>query len=383
MSSRGEERFVPVKTLECTITIAFLATLEEKEVKEAALEEVGDNAYRWQSLVDSPTKQFCSRLPLKEEYQRRLAQLRFEGTRSCDSFSRKVKGIYVLYGEVYPSDRSELKLMTRLIVGKLPMNLRKHTVDRIRSCHQAMSGGVWHFEDDVHQDWESLLPLFSTSGPSVSGAIRSACRSFEDSEVLGKDPTVHSHPTSSPVKVARIQEIENIEKSCVSVFYGAGADSKNREKVKALTKADVVYCGKNRRGKPYCIFGFRKETSMPDGDFPNGQFFVRPYRCRQSSGGEGFRLSRGLTDKNSQVEKSPDVVAHAVTGGGIIPPEITVMSPEDPRGRCLVTWDDGTEPEWLTLGEEQWEFSDETSPPKLSRLPRRKKCRTGVVRGGV
>ncbi|EEQ97208.1 hypothetical protein Pmar_PMAR007403, partial [Perkinsus marinus ATCC 50983] len=193
-----------------------------------------------------------------------------------------------------------------------------------------MSGGVWHFEDDVHQDWESLLRLFSTSGPSVSGAIRSACRSFEDSEVLGKDPTVHSHPTSSPVKVARIQEIENIEKSCVSVFYGAGADSKNREKVKALTKADVVYCGKNRRGKPYCIFGFRKETSMPDGDFLNGQFFVRPYRCRQSSGGEGFRLSRGLTDKNSQVEKSRDVVAHAVTGGGIIPPEIVLKAQFSP-----------------------------------------------------
>ncbi|EER01210.1 hypothetical protein Pmar_PMAR013892, partial [Perkinsus marinus ATCC 50983] len=130
--------------------------------------------------------------------------------------------------------------------------------------------------------------------------------------------------------VARIQEIENIEKSCVSVFYGAGADSKNREKVKALTKADVVYCGKNRRGKPYCIFGFRKETSMPDGDFLNGQFFVRPYRCRQSSGGEGFRLSRGLTDKNSQVEKSRDVVAHAVTGGGIIPPEIVLKAQFSP-----------------------------------------------------
>ncbi|EER13232.1 hypothetical protein Pmar_PMAR001313 [Perkinsus marinus ATCC 50983] len=67
---------------------------------------------------------------------------------------------------------------------------------------------------------------------------------------------------------------------------------------------------------------------------------------------------------------------------GTIRRDETVMSPEDPRGRCLVTWDDGTEPEWLTLGEEQWEFSDETSPPKLSRLPRRKKCRTGVVRGG-
>ncbi|EER06987.1 hypothetical protein Pmar_PMAR028890 [Perkinsus marinus ATCC 50983] len=73
MSSHAKELFVPVKTLECTITTDFLVVkenkLEENKLEGAALGEVDNNPHRWPPLVDSLTKQFCTWLPLKEEYQ--------------------------------------------------------------------------------------------------------------------------------------------------------------------------------------------------------------------------------------------------------------------------------------------------------------------------
>ncbi|KAF4685299.1 hypothetical protein FOZ60_006657 [Perkinsus olseni] len=290
-SSGGEAKFIPGKGIECSITIAFIETLENKDMHTTALESATDNDYQWQPVIDALVRKYARRTLLKLEYRKRLVGLQFPGVFQCDTFLNKVSTIYHLYESVYPGDASEMRFMIRTIVSRLPVELAQRTLDNIRSLYTTLSGS--YVSEELSQDWETMLPLVSSTDeiPSVSDAIRTACRSSEDIQMLsgkssrkidseGDPPRFMSRfGASSTPRLSAIKELRDVESNCASIFFGVGPAAGKPETVEDATEADYVYCGKNKKGKKYCVFGYRQPREQPD--LPVSQLHVRPYVVRR------------------------------------------------------------------------------------------------------
>ncbi|EEQ97105.1 hypothetical protein Pmar_PMAR021929 [Perkinsus marinus ATCC 50983] len=134
------ERLVPHSELECSLTVALLSTLKDKSMNEAATDKANDYLYKWQPLIDYLYRRYARRPVLKSEYQRRLKMLSFDGIVSCEDFISKVEGIHHIYDVVFPGDNSELRFMTRTVVSKLPPDIAKQVLERVRTTHATMSG---------------------------------------------------------------------------------------------------------------------------------------------------------------------------------------------------------------------------------------------------
>ncbi|KAF4747193.1 hypothetical protein FOZ63_023986, partial [Perkinsus olseni] len=268
------ERFTPYPELECSITVAFLGTLQDKGMNEAATDKANDYLYKWQPLIDYLYRRYARRPVLKSEYQRRLKTLGFDGVGDCENFLSKVEGIHHIYDVVFPGDNSELRLMTRTVVSKLPSDIIKQVLDRVRTTHAMIEGGSGVVASDVtdegYADWESLLPLVSDDSVSVCDVIRSVCRSAEDYKSLdvqnlsgsvGKTGLSRA-PTGSGdrQRLFNIQEVtslSDVEANSKTLYFGSGASSGDPARVRDLTRADVIYCGRSRHRKPYCVIGYR------------------------------------------------------------------------------------------------------------------------------
>ncbi|KAF4749813.1 hypothetical protein FOZ63_015131, partial [Perkinsus olseni] len=84
---------------------------------------------------------------------------------------------------------------------------------------------------------------------------------------------------SSTPRLSAIKELRDVESNCASIFFGVGPAAGKPETVEDATKADYVYCGKNKKGKKYCVFGYRQPREQPD--LPVSQLHVRPYVVRR------------------------------------------------------------------------------------------------------
>ncbi|KAF4672282.1 hypothetical protein FOL47_000727 [Perkinsus chesapeaki] len=162
--------------------------------------------------------------------------------------------------------------MTRAVVSKLPPELAKQVLNRIRTTYAALEGGsVCEVSDEGYTDWESLLPLVSDDSVSVSDIIRSVCR-------LTTSTTMPS-PAKSFGSQDRLYQVSE---------YPSLSDVETRSQpgssLKELTGADPILCGRSRHKKSYCVFGFNEANHGIDLSTLGGELRVRPYRPKGDIG---------------------------------------------------------------------------------------------------
>jgi hypothetical protein len=246
--------------------------------------------YEWSEIKKNLINRFCRRSILKEQFNSKLASLKFSTYANIENFLTLADEIFHLLQSVYPDDLSQKRFLVSAVVNKLPSRLIHDVVTDIKKLS--------HGNED---DWETILD-WDTFGDywSVREVIRSCSRTFEISEKSTKPfEKSQSHRQDDFVKEVRENSLDNwaAQFAAVLVIRGDKCDS-NFEHVKTFLEEgsdELKPMTGKMDGKKYFMVAFKDKSASEriSKKAVEENLTCRPYRPF-GSGGKGKGRFKGF-----------------------------------------------------------------------------------------